>query len=90
MADLLAQFPTGEHEPLCEDLPCEEVDSVEDVEWHLAFDGSTTHQGGRGAGLVLQNDDGTVVSLSFTLDFPCSNNVAEYEALVIGLVSALQ
>lgn len=33
-----------------------------------------------GAGVVLQKDDGTVVSLSFRLDFPCSNNVAEYES----------
>lgn len=41
---------------------------------------------GEGAGVVLQNNDGTVVSLSFKLDFPCSN-IAEYEALVIGLVS---
>lgn len=29
-------------------------------------------------------------SLSFRLEFPCSNNVVEYEALVIGLISALQ
>lgn len=34
--------------------------------------------------------DGTVISLSFRLDFPCFNNVAEYEALVIGPVSALR
>lgn len=60
---------------------------VEKVEWLLAFDGSATHQSG-GAGVILQNDDGTVVSVSFRLDFPYSNNVAEYDALVIGLVYA--
>lgn len=38
----------------------------------------------------LQNDDGTIVSLSFRPDSPYSNNIAEYEALVIGLVFALQ
>lgn len=26
LTDLLAQFPAGQHETLCEDLPCEEVD----------------------------------------------------------------
>lgn len=74
---------------MCEDLPYEEIDLVEDVEWRLAFDDFATHQGD-GAGVVLQNDDGTIVSLSFSLDFPCSNNVAEYEAFVIGLVFALR
>lgn len=57
------------------------------------FNGSATHQGAVGggrAGVVLQNDDGTIVFLSFRLDFPYSNNVTEYEALVIGLVSTLQ
>lgn len=47
--------------------------------------------GGGGAGRsCVTNDDSTVVSLSFRLDFPCSNNVAEYEALIIGLVSTLR
>lgn len=32
LADLLAQFSTDEHKPLCEDLPCEEVSLVEEVE----------------------------------------------------------
>lgn len=29
--------------------------------------------GGEAVGVVLQTDDGTVVSLSFRLNFPCSN-----------------
>lgn len=33
LADLLAQFSAGEHKPLCEDLPCEKVSLVEEVEW---------------------------------------------------------
>lgn len=63
LADLLAQFLAGQHEPRCEDLPCEEVDLVEDVEWRLAFDGSATYQGGgRGEGKsCAQNDDVIVV-----------------------------
>lgn len=55
----------------------------------LAFGGSSSHQGGR-LGVVLYNPNGTHVSLSFRPDFPCSNNEAEYETLVIGLVSALR
>lgn len=52
LADLLAQFPAGQHEPLCEDLPCEEVDLIKDVEWRLTFDGSATHHG-KGGGQEL-------------------------------------
>lgn len=39
---------------------------------------------------MLYDSDGTDVSLSFKLNFPCSKNEAEYEALVIGLMSALE
>lgn len=70
---------------------------MEEVEWCLAFDGTAIHQGavllgggGRRRARRLQNDDGTIVSLSFRPDSPYSNNIAEYEALVIGLVFALQ
>ena len=33
--------------------------------------------------------DGDTVPLSFKLEFPCSNNVAEYEAYLTGLAIAL-
>ncbi|CAL2229476.1 unnamed protein product [Prunus armeniaca] len=32
--------------------------------------------------------DGSSTALSFKLDFPCTNNVAEYEALIMGLSTA--
>lgn len=34
--------------------------------------------------------DGTSTSLAYKLDIPYTNNEAEYEALVIGLTSALK
>lgn len=46
--------------------------------------------GGRVRGVVLYDLKGTNVSLSFRLEFPYSNNVKEYEALVIGSVLVLQ
>lgn len=45
LSDLLAQFPSDEHGPLYEDLPCEEICSIKTKECSLAFDGSLTHQG---------------------------------------------
>lgn len=43
-----------------------------------------------GIRVMLCDPDGTSVSLSFRLEFPYSNNVVEYEALVIGVISFLQ
>lgn len=89
LSDLIAQFSSGKCEPLYEELPGEEICSLETKVWRLAFDGSSTHQGGD-AGVVLYDAEGVNISLSFKLEFPCSNNVAEYEALLLGLISALK
>ncbi|XP_059630097.1 uncharacterized protein LOC132273081 [Cornus florida] len=52
--------------------------------WILIFDGSSTADGA-GAGIVIISPAGRKASFSFFLDFKCSNNQAEYEALIIGL-----
>lgn len=72
-----------------EKLPGDEVCSTDTNEWHLTFDGSSTHQGG-GARIVLSTPDGTTASLAYKLDFLCTNSDAKYEALVIGLTFALR
>ena len=41
-------------------------------------------------GVVLYHEEDKVVALSFKLEFPCSNNTAEYEAYLIGLATALK
>ena len=41
--------------------------------------------GGGGAGIVLLSPKGDVVECMIRLDFPTTNNEAEYEALVAGL-----
>lgn len=71
-----------------EELLCEEIYSTETKKWHFAFDGSSTHQGGSARGVVLYDPGGVNISLSFKLEFPCSNNVVEYGALLLGLISA--
>ncbi|KAH7845471.1 hypothetical protein Vadar_002619 [Vaccinium darrowii] len=65
LVDLLAQFPSGECEPLKETL------------------GNSV-----GAGVTLQSDSGAKEYLSYKLAFQCSNNEAEYEALILGLLAA--
>lgn len=48
------------------------------------FDGASSKDGAR-AGVLLISPSGKTFKFSFTLLFPCTNNVAEYEALLIGL-----
>ncbi|KAI5330336.1 hypothetical protein L3X38_029734 [Prunus dulcis] len=58
--------------------------SVHLTPWKLYFDGSKTDKAS-GAGVVLEEPLGIRHCYSFQLDFQCTNNRAEYEALIIGL-----
>ncbi|KAF7842062.1 reverse transcriptase [Senna tora] len=90
LADLLALFPSGNHEPIDDNLPGEfpEVAMCEEGRlWELHFDGSPSQPEG-GAGIVLTNPEGKSIPLSYKLSFPCTNNEAEYEALILGLLVA--
>lgn len=82
----MAKFPSVKHEHLHEDLPDKEICSLETEEWRLAFDGSSTHHGGC-IGVLFYALNGTNISFPFKLEFFCTNNEAEYEALFIRLIS---
>ncbi|KAI5338089.1 hypothetical protein L3X38_017360 [Prunus dulcis] len=58
--------------------------SIHLTPWKLYFDGSKTDKAS-GAGIVLEEPLGIRHCYSFQLDFQCTNNRAEYEALIIGL-----
>ncbi|CAN6710231.1 unnamed protein product [Malus baccata var. baccata] len=55
-----------------------------DNHWTMYFDGSSTSSSA-GAGIVIQSPHNDRWYFSLRLDFECTNNQAEYEALVIGL-----
>ena len=57
--------------------------------WMLFFDGSKTLEG-LGAGCVLIDPKKNKHFLSCRLEFECTNNIAEYEALVQGLRKAIE
>jgi ribonuclease HI len=63
-----------------------DMDTVEETEgiWTLEFDGSHSSSGS-GAGVVLIAPLGEVFYHSYRLEFYCTNNVAKYEALILGL-----
>ena len=55
--------------------------------WTIRFDGSATTTS-NGLGVLLSCKDKDTVP--FKLEFPCSNNVVEYEAYLTGLAIALR
>ena len=52
--------------------------------WQLYFDGSK-HKQGTGVGIFLLSPDGVPTKFRYKIRGECSNNEAEYEALIIGL-----
>lgn len=53
--------------------------------WHLDFDGSVNRLGA-GAGVWIHNmENNHAEGHAFRLNFKCTNNMAEYEALILGL-----
>ena len=64
-----------------------EKDDKEKEYWVLYFDGASKTNSS-GAGLVLQSPDGFLIEYAIyvmKLDFPTTNNEAEYEALIAAL-----
>ncbi|KAL0395060.1 UNVERIFIED_CONTAM: hypothetical protein Slati_4472200 [Sesamum latifolium] len=54
--------------------------------WMLHVDGSSNTTNG-GAGIFLQGPGGIEVEIAIKLNFPATNNEAEYEALIQGLMA---
>jgi ribonuclease HI len=59
-------------------------DNRVDEIWYMNFDGAFSREG-KGVGVVLHAPNGKMFKFSYRLDFYATNNVAEYEALLLGL-----
>ncbi|XP_026396381.1 uncharacterized protein LOC113291015 [Papaver somniferum] len=84
IADLMAMFPGEGHNEVHGYLPGEVAVADTDKKWTIFFDGSSYDTVG-GDGVVFESPQGELLSYLFKLDFPCSNNVAKYGALILGL-----
>jgi len=59
----------------------------DDFRWVLSVDESSNQQGS-GAGVILEGPNGVLIEQSLRFAFKASNNQAEYEALVAGILLA--
>ncbi|XP_057745163.1 uncharacterized protein LOC130963029 [Arachis stenosperma] len=76
------------------DHPCIDIDEnllsfIGLVPWKLYFDGSC-HKGGVAIGILIISPSGEPSKFLFELNYSCSNNEAEYEALIMGLELLLE
>nr|XP_004253471.1 uncharacterized protein LOC101253576 [Solanum lycopersicum] len=89
LADFLADHPIPNDWELTDEFPDEDAMLIEvQPPWKMYFDGAA-HRGGAGAGVVFITSQEEILPFSFTLKQCCSNNVAEYQALILGLEMAV-
>ncbi|XP_075659134.1 uncharacterized protein LOC142629017 [Castanea sativa] len=72
VADFIAEFASAEGE------------GAENPQWSIFTNGLSNRKAGR-AGIVLKSLEGGEIECMIHLDFPTTNNEAEYEALIAGL-----
>nr|XP_016492013.1 PREDICTED: uncharacterized protein K02A2.6-like [Nicotiana tabacum] len=90
LTDFLADHPIPDDWKLTDELPDEDVMVIEvQPPWKMYFDGAA-HREGAGAGVVFVTSQGEVLSYSFTLTQHCTNNVAEYQSLILGFEMAVE
>jgi ribonuclease HI len=53
----------------------------------MHFDGSCSNEG-NGAGIILYSHVGKIHNISYRLEFSCTNNVTEFEALLLSIENA--
>uniref|UniRef100_A0A803N2Y1 RNase H type-1 domain-containing protein n=2 Tax=Chenopodium quinoa TaxID=63459 RepID=A0A803N2Y1_CHEQI len=72
------------------DFPGDDVFNIEILPpWEMYFDGAA-RQDDAGAGVVFVSPEKHVLPYSFVLTQLCSNNMAEYQALIMGLQMAVE
>ncbi|XP_012461467.1 uncharacterized protein LOC105781470 [Gossypium raimondii] len=97
IAKFLASRALVDYEPLNFYFPNEDLMYVATTEenpqmdqvWKLNFDGASNAVG-RGIGAVLISPSGDHYPFASKLDFDCTNNMAEYEACIMGIRAAIE
>ncbi|CAM8896658.1 unnamed protein product [Rhodiola kirilowii] len=90
IADFFADHPVPAEWEFSIDLPGEDIFYIDVLPpWQMFFD-RVARRDGAGAGVVFVSPENHLLPFSFTLTQLCSNNMAEYQALLLGLQVARQ
>ncbi|PKI49916.1 hypothetical protein CRG98_029700 [Punica granatum] len=92
IADHLAEFPIKDDTPINSDFPDERILQMNDEEetpgWKMYFDGAVNSTGS-GIGALLISPEGRHFPVAVKINFPSTNNIAEYEACILSLQAAI-
>ena len=96
ISEFLADRTEDEYEPMKFEFPNEDLMTIFQVEdestkqdtWKMYFDGASNVLG-HGIGAILISPEGEYCPFTARLNFDCTNNVAEYEACIMGLQVAI-
>ncbi|KAG9449459.1 hypothetical protein H6P81_009424 [Aristolochia fimbriata] len=90
LANFLADHPVSAEWELSEEFPDEEIFLVEVLlPWEMYFDGAA-RRNGAGAGVLFVSPRKDLLPYSFVLAHNCSNNEAEYQAILLGIIENLR
>ncbi|XP_074277586.1 uncharacterized protein LOC141601220 [Silene latifolia] len=90
IADFFADHPVPAEWEISDDLPGEEMFYVDVLHpWQMYFDGAT-RKDGAGAGVIFVTPQNHLMPYSFSPTQLCSNNMVEYQALILGLQMAIE
>ena len=92
IVDYLADHSFKKQELMDAEFPDEDVMAIDEdslCRWKLYFDGAANATGSR-IGAVLISPKGQQTPIVVKLSFDCMNNIAEYEACIVGLQAALE
>lgn len=89
IADQLVEAPLEDNQPLHIEFPDESIMHLTEQSWKMFFDGSFT-QHGFGARILFITSQKYSIPKAYKILFPCTNNIAEYEALVNGIKLAIE
>jgi ribonuclease HI len=62
--------------------------NLDDDMWHMHFDGACSSEGNE-VGIILVSPAEKIHNPSYRLEFTCSNNVSEFETLLLGIENVL-
>ncbi|XP_038999487.1 uncharacterized protein LOC120125050, partial [Hibiscus syriacus] len=97
IAEFIASRASEEYEQLNFDFPDEDLMAISEEEtialagkyWKMNFDGASNALG-HGIGAILVSPSEEHYPFTSRLNFDCTNNMAEYEACVMGLRAAIE
>ncbi|KAG9442401.1 hypothetical protein H6P81_018255 [Aristolochia fimbriata] len=90
LANFLADHPIPAEWEVSQSLPDEEVFFIEVLPpWRMYFDGAA-RKNGAGAGVLFISPNEDLMPYSFILSHCCTNNEAEYQAIILGLGMAIE